>query len=84
MDKTLNEIKIWSKLESKYVVQYKCAWFENVTYKYDFPYDEDGSEAKLDSRNYRYTPNRTLFIQMELCEITLDKFTQELNISRLL
>jgi hypothetical protein len=71
-EKILREVKVWSRLKSEFLVQYKSSWTANG----DWIFEENDK--------YQTIPNQLiLYIQMELCRMTLrealDQVNKELN-----
>jgi serine/threonine protein kinase len=76
--KLTQEVRVWAKLkQSLNIVQYITTWIENYVYEYDRVAKDNDTDTETESNestiNVKVNPlmGRILFIQMELCRMTL-------------
>ncbi|XP_032409557.1 interferon-induced, double-stranded RNA-activated protein kinase-like [Xiphophorus hellerii] len=75
-EKTLEEVKVLSKLNHCNIVRYHSCWLEDTAYSWDTSTDSSSASQSSIDLSMKY-----LYIQMELCEIkTLRVWIDEKNI----
>lgn len=80
----LNEVRILSKLNYKHIIRYYTTWIE---FDYDNINNSDNIQNNENNQINKYNINNlinlnikpTLYIQMELCDSTLEKYIRDRN-----
>ncbi len=70
-EKVLNEVIIWAKVRSPYIVQYKSSWTENNNNNHDDDASKGITESSRSVTSESPWLGHILYIQMELCGIQI-------------